>query len=82
MFSTKTRPDPVRTVSEHEIAECAYGLWLARGCPVGDGREDWFAARALLLSKLQPEADRRAAPVPKNALRMLAAPRVMNLEPD
>lgn len=61
-----------RSITEAEIAERAYALWLARGCPASDGREDWFAARDLLLAELQREAPRAAAPVVRNALRMLS----------
>ncbi len=34
--------------SESEIAEVAYQLWLADGCPVGSDQEDWFRAEAAL----------------------------------
>jgi hypothetical protein len=30
------------------IAERAYALWIARGCPISDGTQDWFAAQAQL----------------------------------
>ena len=30
------------------IAERAYFRWLSRDCPLTDGTEDWFAARAEL----------------------------------
>jgi hypothetical protein len=72
MIATNTRTTPARSVTDAEIAERAYGIWLARGCPAGDGREDWFAARALLLAEMQREALRQTAPVVKNALRMLS----------
>ena len=39
----KTKPD-VREIDESKIRERAYGLWLARGCPVGSDQEDWFKA--------------------------------------
>lgn len=32
------------TVSKDEIARRAYEIWEARGCPPGDGTEDWRAA--------------------------------------
>jgi len=44
-------------LSETLIAERAYSLWLARGCPISDGQQDWFAAQAELLS----EAPKRSA---------------------
>jgi len=33
-------------VQEHteEIAQLAYSLWQARGCPYGSPEQDWFAA--------------------------------------
>lgn len=30
------------------IAARAYELWLQRGCPLGEDKQDWFAARAEL----------------------------------
>lgn len=44
MNSTQTR------VSQDEIARRAYEIWQARGCPPGDGHEDWEAAEAELLN--------------------------------
>jgi hypothetical protein len=38
-------------VSDEEIARRAYELWQARGCPPGDGAEDWQAAKAELISR-------------------------------
>ena len=32
-------------VSEDEIARRAYEIWQARGCPPGDGSQDWQAAQ-------------------------------------
>ena len=46
------RPD----VSDLQIAERAYYRWLARNCPITDGTEDWFAARAELEQELRPAA--------------------------
>ncbi len=37
-------------ISDDEIAERAYEIWQARGCPPGDGAEDWQAAMAELTS--------------------------------
>jgi hypothetical protein len=33
------------SVSEDEIARRAYEIWQARGCPPGDGSQDWQAAQ-------------------------------------
>jgi len=45
-------------LSEGEIAERAYYRWLSRDCPLGDGTEDWFAARAELERESRPAARR------------------------
>ena len=37
-------------VSQEEIARRAYEIWQARGCPPGDGRQDWQAAETELLA--------------------------------
>ncbi len=37
-------------VSDEEIARRAYEIWQKRGCPPGDGSEDWQAAEAELQS--------------------------------
>jgi hypothetical protein len=36
-------------VSQNDIARRAYEIWQSRGCPPGDGSEDWQAAEAELL---------------------------------
>lgn len=38
-------------VSHEEISRRAYELWQARGCPPGDGSEDWDAAVAEVTSE-------------------------------
>ena len=38
-----------RNIPREEIARRAYEIWQARGCPAGDGSEDWQAAEAELL---------------------------------
>jgi hypothetical protein len=38
-------------LSEEEIARRAYELWQARGCPPGDGSEDWIAAERELVAR-------------------------------
>jgi hypothetical protein len=37
-------------ISHDEIARRAYEIWQSRGCPPGDGTEDWQAAREELLA--------------------------------
>jgi hypothetical protein len=48
------RPD----LSHDLIAERAYYLWLARNCPLTDGTDDWFAAKAELEAELRPTSRR------------------------
>jgi Protein of unknown function (DUF2934) len=38
------------TVTDDEIARRAYEIWQARGCPQGDGQEDWETAKSELMS--------------------------------
>jgi hypothetical protein len=44
-----TPPSPARPAPVvddlSEIAARAYAKWLARGCPVGDDKRDWFEAQ-------------------------------------
>lgn len=35
-------------ISRDEIARRAYEIWQARGCPPGDGSDDWNTAEAEL----------------------------------
>jgi hypothetical protein len=66
MSAKKRKAAPSATTrlpSEQTIAMRAYGRWQARGCPWGDGREDWFAAQAELLQE---------APKPKARAKMQA----------
>lgn len=37
-------------VTNEEIARRAYELWEARGCPPGDGTEDWEVAKSELMA--------------------------------
>jgi hypothetical protein len=37
-------------ISDEEIAQRAYEIWHARGCPASDGSEDWKAAEAELIA--------------------------------
>jgi hypothetical protein len=38
-------------VTKEEIAQRAYEIWQARGCPASDGRDDWKAAEAELTTE-------------------------------
>ena len=37
-------------VRQDEIARRAYEIWQARGCPSGDGDQDWQTAEAELVA--------------------------------
>ena len=37
-------------VPQDEIASRAYEIWQNRGCPAGDGSQDWRAAEAELIA--------------------------------
>ena len=37
-------------VTDDEIAQRAYQIWEARGCPPGDGADDWQTAKAELMA--------------------------------
>jgi hypothetical protein len=59
MPARKSKPPVVVALrpelSEAVIAERAYYIWLSRDCPLTDGKDDWFAARAELeLESRQP----------------------------
>ncbi len=43
---------PVPAPSQQQIAELAYGYWLARGCPIGSPEADWFRAERELQNPL------------------------------
>jgi hypothetical protein len=53
------QPQPIqqeqglKEITQQEIAERAYALWLQRGSPGGSPEEDWIAAEQLLLSEQQ-----------------------------
>ncbi len=51
-------------VTDDLIAKRAYELWQARGCPQGDGSDDWQLAKRQLLA----ETRRRQRPI----LRLLS----------
>ena len=38
-------------ITEEQISKRAYELWEARGCPQGNGSDDWQAAKAQLLAE-------------------------------
>jgi hypothetical protein len=42
---------PHINVPEEEIARRAYELWQSRGCPPGDGGQDWDIAKQQLLAE-------------------------------
>jgi hypothetical protein len=38
-------------ISQEEIARRAYEIWQARGCPPGDGSQDWQSAERQLIAE-------------------------------
>jgi hypothetical protein len=40
-----------RKISQDDIARRAYEIWERRGCPPGDGSDNWKAAEAELLAE-------------------------------
>jgi hypothetical protein len=40
----------LQEVRQEEIARRAYEIWQSKGCPSGDGSEDWQAAEAELIA--------------------------------
>lgn len=37
---------------EQRIAVRAYEMWMGRGAPISDGKDDWFAARVAIEAEL------------------------------
>jgi hypothetical protein len=60
------RPNDRIQLPDTEIATRAYERWIARGCPISDGKDDWFAARSEL------EAERRTS-TPAHVVRRKSA---------
>jgi hypothetical protein len=40
-----------REIPQEDIALRAYQIWQSRGCPSGDGSQDWQAAKAQLIAE-------------------------------
>jgi hypothetical protein len=57
--------------SPEEIAAKAYERWVARGQPMGQDQEDWFAAEAELHQPAEPKPS--ALQRIRSALRRLSA---------
>ena len=43
-----------RSISSEQIAQRAYEIWESRGCPTGDGTDEWMAAERELLHDDRP----------------------------
>lgn len=41
-------------ITDDTIAQRAYEIWESRGCPEGDGGDDWETAKLQLLSECGP----------------------------
>ena len=53
-------------ISDDAIARRAYEIWESRGCPDGDGSDNWEVAREQLLAESQPASiaeDTRRGPL-------------------
>ncbi len=52
-------PEPMLAgaAPELSVAELAYQLWKARGCPHGSDQEDWFLAEGILKSRRENQPD-------------------------
>ena len=65
-------------ISEERIAARAFQLWMGRGCPISDGSDDWFTARAELEAEMaraiapKAAAPKRKAPAKKAAAQIEA----------
>ena len=46
-------------VTDETISIRAYEIWQARGCPEGDGSENWEAAKAELTAEAEQSVRRR-----------------------
>ena len=70
--ATTTLPKTQSTEpNKNDIATRAYQRWIARGQPLSDGREDWFAAEAELRAEQKPApSPARRRPI-RSALRRL-----------
>ncbi|MEM8943766.1 MAG: DUF2934 domain-containing protein [Planctomycetota bacterium] len=53
------------TIPDEAIAERAYQIWESKGCPDGDGSENWEAAKAELLAQAEqtPSTESRRGPL-------------------
>lgn len=50
-FAKSTPADVSEPVNQQDVAELAYELWQARGCPDGSPEVDWFRAEQELQSR-------------------------------
>ena len=58
---------PTVQPAPEEIAEAAYFLWLAEGCPEGREEDHWHRAQAALYGPRRRRASPRAAAPARNA---------------
>ena len=49
----------IAQVTDNAIAERAYHLWESRGCPEGDGQDDWQVAKEQLENETRKKLRRR-----------------------
>ena len=54
-----TNPSTCSEISEEAIAQRAYEIWQQRGCPDGDGKDNWETALAQLRQESESTAPKR-----------------------
>lgn len=52
MSSEANKENP--NLNDEAVAQRAYEIWESRGCPEGDGGDDWETAKLQLLSESEP----------------------------
>lgn len=68
-MSPKPRATNAPQLNDSDIAQRAYNRWVARGRPITDGREDWFAAEAELQAERTAPVERPITTKPRRAIR-------------
>ena len=63
-----------QTITDAQIAEAAFFIWLEEGRPAGRDQAHWFAAAERLKTQSKPTPKKRAAAKPKTAAAKADAP--------
>jgi len=67
--ATNTETKPLELPEHEKIAQLAYTLWQARGCPEGSSDVDWFQAAEAVSSQVSSRTAKKKAAVKKAAVR-------------